>query len=737
MPAERRKVSIDIYSSKYVYLRGDHFMEYKLTAKAILAKIGGSENVISAAHCATRLRLAVYDDSKCNVKGLEDIEGVKGVFFASGQLQIILGTGTVDKVYREFIQSAGIGESSKEDVRKDATAKQNVFNKAIRILGDVFVPIIPAIVASGFLMGIMETLNFMVSHGFLNMSTESSLYVFATIFANTAYTFLPILIAFSAGRTFGANPFLAAVIGMIMVHPDLQNAWTVVSEGVLKVQPVFFGLYDVALVGYQGHVIPVIIAVWVLSLIEKKLHKVVPAMIDLFVTPLVSVFVTGYLTLAVIGPVFVSVENGIISGIQTILSLPLGIGSLIIGALYAVTVVCGIHHMYTTIDITQIGNYGVTYWLPLASAANVAQGAAALAVGLKSKDKKVKALALPSSLSAFLGITEPAIFGVNLRYLKPFVCACIGGGCGAMYASIVGLGASGTGITGIFAILLHLHNPINYVIAMLIAAGVSFVLTWFFGYKDSDLEKETVKARGKKLPSGKMKQLVNASANGTANIFVSGTDNGTADAANGAASRLVNGKADGVMNTPLAANSVVDGAADDAGNVSVDGTVNVSASSHADVPSDDGKKVVCAPVSGHVIAMKDVGDPTFASEMLGKGVAIIPEEGKIVSPVDGKLAMLFPTKHALGITTGNGVEILVHIGINTVALEGKYFTAHVETGDVIKKGQLLMEFDMEAIKAEGYEVVTPVIITNSDEYTHMDVVNKDHVDCGDALICLY
>lgn len=304
-----------------------------------------------------------------------------------------------------------------------------------------------------------------------------SLFVFAKLFSNTAYVFLPVLIAFSAAKVFGGNPFLGAVIGMIMIHPDLQNAWTV-SSGVEVMQPVFGGLYEVPLVGYQGHVIPVIIAVWVMCQIENRLHKIVPAMIDLFVTPLVSVFVTGYLTLSVIGPVFTGLENSIITGVQWLITLPFGLGSFVMGGLYAITVVAGIHHMYTLIDLGQLSRYGCTYWLPLASAANVAQGGAALAVALKTKDAKLRSMALPSALSACMGITEPAIFGVNLRYFKPFIGGLAGGACGALYASVVGLGATGTGVTGIFGVLLHLHMPLQYILMMVLSFGVSFAVTW-------------------------------------------------------------------------------------------------------------------------------------------------------------------------------------------------------------------------------------------------------------------
>ena len=474
-------------------------MDYRKSAQDILDQVGGSANIVSAAHCATRLRLVIADNSRANKEAIENIDGVKGVFEASGQLQIILGTGTVNKVFDEFISIAGITASSKAEAKEAAAQKQNIFMRAIKLLGDIFVPIIPAIVASGFLMGIMNSLDFMINNGFISMDTSSSIYVFANLFSNTAYTFLQILIAFSAAKEFGANPYLGAVIGMIMINPSLQNAYTVATEGVQQTQSVFFGLYDIDMVGYQGHVIPVVIAVWVLSVIEKKLHKIVPEVLDLFVTPLVSVFVTGYLTLSIIGPVFVWAENAVLGGIQWLLTLPLGIGSLIMGGLYAPTVVTGIHQMYTAIDIGQIAQYGVTYWLPLASAANVAQGAAALAVALKSKDKKIKSLALPSSLSAFMGITEPAIFGVNLRFFKPFIAGCIGGGCGALYASLVHLGAKGTGVTGIFGILLCLEQPVQYVIEMAIAVGVAFVVS-FIIYKDQKPKAETMGIEGGKAP---------------------------------------------------------------------------------------------------------------------------------------------------------------------------------------------------------------------------------------------
>lgn len=622
-------------------------MDYKKVAQEIYDKVGRKENLVSAAHCATRLRLVLVDNAKCDAKAVEDIEGVKGVFSASGQLQIILGTGVVNKVYDEFIAISGLSAATKDEVKAAAAARQNPFKRAIKTLGDIFVPIIPAIVASGFLMGIMEALNFMVNNNFLNIDTSGSIYVFATLFSNTAYTFLPILIAYSAAKAFGGNPYLGAVIGMIMIHPNLQNAWTVATEGVHQTQSVWFGLYSVDMVGYQGHVIPVIIAVWVMCFLEKRLHKIVPAMFDLFVTPLVSVFVTGYLTLSIIGPIFVAIENGIIGGIQTLLTLPLGIGSLIMGGLYSTTVVAGIHHMYTVIDMGQLSMYGVTYWLPLASAANMAQGAATLAVALKSKNGKTKAVALPSAFSCFMGITEPAIFGVNLRFFKPFVCGAIGGAAGAMYASLVHLGASGTGVTGLFGLLLCLQHPLEYIIMAAISIGVAFALTWLFGYKDPKPQEEPKPAAADKTGAPAEKPQ-----------------------------------------TPT-------------------------------VTCEPG--TVYAPVSGTVVPSEEIPDETFAAGVLGRGVGIQPADGTIVAPFDGEISSVTETHHAVGITSPDGMELLIHVGVDTVDMKGDGFQCFVKAGQKVKAGEKLISFDRDKIAAAGHPDMVAVLLTNSDDYKDLKI----------------
>lgn len=614
-------------------------MDYRTTASEVLEKLGGKNNLISAAHCATRLRLVIADNNLCDKEGLENIDGVKGVFIAAGQLQIIFGTGTVNKVYAEFIQLAGVGESSKEEIKQAAASKENVFKRAIKTLGDVFVPIIPAIVASGLLMGLLEGL----SKVYPDMAS-TGFYTIIHLFSNAAFVFLPILIAMSAARVFGGNIFLGAVIGMIMIHPDLMNAWSVAGAETVPTTSAWFGLYNINLVGYQGHVIPVVISVWVMSTIEKKLHKIVPEIIDLFVTPLVTVLVTGYLTLTIIGPVFVTVENWVLYGVGYLISIPFGIGAAVAGALYAPTVVGGVHHMYNVLEAGLLSATNLNTWMPIATAANVAQGAAALAIALKTRNKKVKAMALPASLSAFLGITEPAIFGVNIRFFKAFIAGCIGGAAGALIAGITGIGATAYGVTGVFGLLITTDYTLQYLLVMAVAAGVAFAISWVLFKEKQEVVTDATPACG-----------------------------------------------------------------------AIE-TVEVE------------KNTVYCPMAGTAIALNTVNDETFANEILGKGMAVIPSIGKVVAPCDGKVETLFDTKHAIGILSPDGVELLIHVGINTVELNGKFYTAHVAEGDEVKAGQLLIEFDIEGIQAAGYDIATPVIVTNSDDYESVEVMNLGEID---------
>lgn len=652
-------------------------LDYRQAAQEILDAIGGPGNVVSAAHCATRLRLVLADDARVDQAAVDNATGAKGNFKASGQLQVIYGTGTVNKVYDEFIALGHITAATKAEVKEAAAQQQtNPFMRAIKLLGDVFVPIIPAIVASGLLLGIMSALSFMDANGFITLATDNAWYQILNLVSNTAFTFLQILIGFSAAKAFGANPYLGAVIGMLLINPGLQNANTVATEGVQQTYAVIPGLYSIEWTGYQGHVIPIVIAAGILAFVEKRLHKVVPEAFDLFVTPLVSVAVTAYVTMLAVGPVFVWAENAILGGIQFLLTLPLGLGSLIMGALYAPTVVTGIHQMYTTIDLGQIATYGVTYWLPLASAANIGQAGAALAVALKTKDVKVRSLALPSSLSAFMGITEPAIFGVNLRFFKPFVAGCIGGGLGAMFASVVGLAAAGTGVTGIFGILLCLNQPVQYVIMFAIAGLVAFAISYAL-YRDPE----------------------QAAAQPVVEASVSAPATDEADAAALSASA-----ADAAVAAVTAA---------------------------APAPRAE---ALLAPMAGTSIKMTEVPDPVFASEAMGTGAAIRPTEGRLYAPAAGTITVLAETGHALGMTTDAGAEILMHIGIDTVTLNGAPFTAHVRIGEHVGAGQLLMDVDVDAIRAAGLDPVTPLIVTNSDAYAGVTAHTGTEVRPGEVLV---
>lgn len=613
-------------------------MDYKNSAKETLEYIGGKENIVSAAHCATRLRLVIADNSKCDKTKIENVDGVKGVFEAQGQLQIIFGTGTVNKVYDEFIQLAGITGGTKEDVKQAAASKQNIFKRGIKTLGDVFVPIIPAIVASGLLMGLLE--------GFCNLwpqMADSSTYTIIHLFSNAAFVFLPILIAISAAKTFGGNVYLGAVIGMIMVHTSLVNAWSVAGMAASDIPKasVWFGLYDIDLVGYQGHVIPVVIAVFLMSVIEKKLHKIVPEMIDLFVTPLLTVLVTGYLTLTIIGPIFSTIENWVLTGAQELIALPFGVGGALVGGLYAPTVVAGLHHMYNAIEAGMLSSSGLNTWMPVATAANVAQGAACLAVAVKSKSAKTKSVALPAALSAYLGITEPAIFGVNVRYMKPFIAGCIGGVAGGLVAGITGVGATAYGITGLFGFLITTNYAVQYALIIIVATvvgfGVSFVL-----FKEEP-EAKAVEESPKKDAVVEEKEEASAS-----------------------------------------------------------------------------EEEISSPVAGAVVETSGVADPTFASEMLGTTVAIEPENGTFVAPCDGEIVTMFPTGHAVAIQSPAGAEILIHIGIDTVKMEGAGFTKKVDQGAKVKKGDVLIEADLAEIKKAGYPTTTMMILTNADDFAAVE-----------------
>jgi PTS system sucrose-specific IIC component len=616
-------------------------LDYAQAAKETLEAVGGASNVISAAHCATRLRLVIADNSKVDKAAVDDIVGAKGNFEASGQLQIIFGTGTVNKVYEEFISQGGITAASKEEAKAAVAEQQNFFMRAIKTLSDVFVPIIPAIVASGMLMGIMGGIEFMGNSGIIALDTNSVWWRIAGLINACALANLQILLGFSAATVFGGNPYLGASFGALLISGSFINAYAAadaIANGEMITLQVIPGLYSIDWIGYQGHVIPVLVGTWILCFFEKKLHQIVPEMFDLFVTPLVSMAGAAYITILFVGPIFVWLENAILGLLTALLSVPFGLGYILIGLIYSPSVVTGLHQMYTTIDVSMLGNLGVTYWLPIASAANIAQGGACLAVALKTKNEKTKALAVPSGISCLLGITEPAIFGVNLPKLKPFIAGMIGAAVGAFICSITQLGATGTGVTGLFGILLCINQPLQYIIMFCAAFGVAFAIT-FAIYSD---EAAPAKAASKSV----------AAAAPAAQSIMAAYEPGT----------------------------------------------------------------VVAPMTGEAIAMTSVADPVFASEAMGKGVAIEPTEGNVYAPVTGEVTMVAGSGHAVGLMSDDGTEVLIHIGIDTVELNGAPFTVVAKTGDKVKAGDLLVKADLGKIKTAGKPTTTMVIVTNTDDY---------------------
>ncbi len=451
-------------------------MNVTSVANELIPLVGGKDNIISAAHCATRLRLVLQDESKINKSTIEQVDGVKGCFSNAGQVQIIFGTGIVNKVYAAFIAAVGIGESTESDVKKLATQKLNIAQRAARTLSNIFVPIIPAIVASGLLMG---TLGLVRTYGWAN--PDSAIFIMLDMFSSAAFIILPILIGFTAAREFGGNPYLGATLGGILTHPALTNAWTVGSG--FKTMD-FFGI-DVAMIGYQGTVFPVLIAVWFMSHLEKQLRRVVPNALDIILTPFLTVVITGFVALLFIGPAGRGLGDGITFVLTNLYEHAGWLAGLLFGGTYSAIVITGIHHSFHAIELGLLAdkNVAVNFLLPIWAMANVAQGGACLAVYFKTTDARVKSIAVPAGLSCLLGITEAAIFGINLRFVKPFLAALAGGAIGGAWVVASKVGMTAVGLTGIPGIAIVQSNSVlSYIIGMLIAFGTAFALASVLRY---------------------------------------------------------------------------------------------------------------------------------------------------------------------------------------------------------------------------------------------------------------
>ena len=624
-------------------------------AKKVIEALGGRENVNSVAHCATRLRVMVKDEAKINKDAIESLEKVQGAFFNSGQYQIIFGTGTVNKMYDEVV-ALGLPTSSKEDMKAEAAKQGNWFQRAIRTFGDVFVPLLPAIVATGLFMGIRGAIVQDQVLALFGTTAEAfkatNFYTYSVVLTDTAFAFFPALICWSAFRVFGGNPLIGLVLGLMMVNSALPNAWAVASG---DAQPImFFGFIKV--VGYQNSVLPAFFVGLTGAKLEKWLRKRIPDVLDLLLVPFLTFLVMSILALFVIGPVFHEVESYVKIATVWLLSLPMGLGGLILGGVHQVIVVTGVHHIFNLLESNLVTSTGSDPLNAIITAAMTAQLGATLAVGVKTKNPKIKALAFPAALSAGLGITEPAIFGINLRYGKPFIMGLIAGAAGGWLANILGLAGTSFGITIIPGTLLYINGQLlKYIFMVLVTTALGFGLTYAFGYKE---ETEVVE------------------------------ETSSEEATEG----------------------------------------------NEEIPATLQNETLVTPIVGDVVALADVNDPVFSSGAMGQGIAVKPSQGVVYAPADAEVSIAFPTGHAFGLKTTDGAEVLIHVGIDTVTMNGDGFEAKVAQGDKVKAGDVLGTFDSNKITAAGLDDTTMVIVTNTADYASVAPVATGSVAKGDAVI---
>ena len=632
-------------------------MDNKELATEIVAKVGEKDNISSYEHCATRLRLMLKDFDKVDDEAISGLPGVQGTNTANGQYQVILGPGKVNLVTNEVGKIVG---DERSEVREEK-AEGNIIQRLVKTLSDIFVPIIPAIVAAGLLMGI----NNILTSPFFNGRSQSivelypqiaDLAAMINVFSSAAFTFLPVLIGFSATKKFGGNPYLGAAMGMIMVHPELLNAYALGTTPASEVPAWNVLGFAIPAVGYQGTVLPVLAVAWILSKIENFLHDKTPIWLDNLTTPLLATLITSLITFTLVGPIMRNAGDALTAGITFIYTKLGFLGGAIFGLLYAPITLTGMHHSFIPIETQLIANQAVSggsFIFPTASMNNVAQGAAVLAVLFTTKNEKIKSTAAASGISALLGITEPAMFGITLRLRYPFIAAIIGSALGSAYLALrkvlaIALGAAG--LPGIISI--RPESWVDFIIGLVIAMASAFILTIVFQkgnmFAAKDAKKEEVKT-GEKAKESK----------------------------------------------PV-------------------------------IEKTPGKLTILNPVKGEVENIEKSVDATFASKMMGDGLAIKPADGKLYAPMDCKVESIFPTGHAVTLSSKEGVNILIHIGVDTVNLEGKGFIKHVKDGDEIKAGDLLIEFDPAYIKDQGLSDQTMLIIMDSDNMEiDFDLGNKD------------
>ena len=666
-------------------------MDHAKVAGEVVEAVGGASNISAAAHCATRLRLVIADESKINQQALDDNEDLKGTFAAGGMFQIIVGPGDVDQVYANMVANHGVREVSKDEAKEEAEAGGNIFSRFVKMIADIFVPVLPALIAGGLLMALHSVLT---AKGLFGDQSVIQMFPVMTdydalinLVSSAAFAFLPVLVGFSAAKRFGGNTYLGAAMGAAMVSPSLLSAYSMTDAAAAAKFWAYtdqssvwnlFGL-EVTKVGYQAMVIPTLVVTWIMCLIEKSLHKVLKGTADFLLTPLITLLITGFLAFVVVGPITRELSNYLTYGINwayTTLGL---FGGLIFGFFYSAIVVTGLHQSFPAIEIPLLPSNGGAgdFIFPIASMANVAQGAAALAVFFKTRDAKLKGLAGAGGVSAVFGITEPAIFGVNLRLRWPFYCAMVAAGIGSAGVALLNVRGQALGAAGFVGFVSIIPKSIPAYLALevlvfVLSFGITFAYAMTRGKADMEgrapAKKEAVVAAAVAAPAG------------------------------GAA--------------PAAAPAPVPSFSDEA---------------KADLS-------VASPLAGTVVPLEQVKDESFAKGMLGPGIGIEPADGLVVAPFDGTVTVAFPTGHAYGLKSASGVQVLIHVGMDTVKLDGKGFTPRVAKGDVVRRGDVLAEVDLDVIRAAGYETITPVVVTNKKKFGAVTPLASGQVLRGDQLL---
>ena len=632
--------------------------DYAKIAKEVIQAVGGSENIKSAAHCATRLRLIVADRSLADDEKVGEIDAVKGTFFTAGQYQIIFGTGHVNRVYEQIIQ-LGIAETTASEAKEAKMDGKNQVQKAIRTFGDVFVPVIPALVATGLFLGLKGALlndNFLSLFGMTNSDIPHTFQVLVDVLSGTTFAFLPAIVCWSTFRVFGGSPVLGLILGLMLVNGSLPNAYSVAdpSSGVTPLM--LFGF--IPIVGYQGSILPAFVAGVIGSKLEKKLRKTVPAVFDFMITPFLVLFVMLILSLLVIGPLLPALQNILLVIVEYALGLPFGIGGLVVGFFWSIITLTGVHHIFNMLEISLLASTGFNPFNAILCMCGFSSAGVCLAISIKARKKEIRAIGPSATVSALLGIGEPALFGVILRYgMKPFLLSCSINGIAGMIAMLLGMKGTGNGITTIPGLLLYIYSPSQmamYIILAIATFIIAFCLCWFFAVPPEVMETES--------PKGSKQE----------------------------------GSADAPITFPDVLGSVA---------------------------------------QGTFVPMEEIPDPTFSQGILGICCGINPETGNVYSPMNGKISQLADTLHAIGIEA-EGVELLIHVGIDTVEMKGDGFKSHVKEGQTVKKGDLLLTMDLKKIQAAGHPSTIMVAVTNSDELASVEAVASGQLQPGDQLMCL-